>query len=84
MCIRDSLQLAFLRELKERLGGLEADLLGPASILRLRGRHRAHLIAKTTQPRTVARHASTLLAAAAPTMRRDGLTVVVDVDPQSM
>ena len=76
--------LAFLRELKERLGGLEADLLGPASILRLRGRHRAHLIAKTTQPRTVARHASTLLAAAAPTMRRDGLTVVVDVDPQSM
>ena len=79
-----SAPLAFLRELRERLGGLEADLLGPASILRLRGRHRAHLIAKTTQPRTVARHASTLLAAAAPTMRRDGLTVVVDVDPQSM
>jgi hypothetical protein len=32
----------------------------------------------------VARQASALLAAAAPTMRRDGLTVVVDVDPQSM
>ena len=76
--------LAVLRELHERLGGLEADLLGPASILRLRGRHRAQLLAKTTQPRRVARHASALLAAAAPTMRRDGLTVVVDVDPQSL
>ena len=76
--------LAALRELRERLDGVEADLLGPAPVLRLRGRHRAHLIAKTTQPRTVARHASALLAAAARTMRRDGLTVVVDVDPQSL
>jgi hypothetical protein len=38
----------------------------------------------TTQPRSVARRASALLAAAAPTMRRDGLSVVVDVDPQSL
>jgi primosomal protein N' (replication factor Y) len=78
--------LAALEELRERLtaAGVEADLLGPAPVLRLRGRHRAQLIAKTTQPRSVARRASTLLAAAAPTMRRDGLTVVVDVDPQSL
>ena len=76
--------LAALRELRARLDGIEAELLGPAPILRLRGRHRAQLIAKTTQPRSVARHASSLLAAAAPTMRRDGLTVVVDVDPQSL
>jgi primosomal protein N' (replication factor Y) len=76
--------LAALRELRARLDGVEADLLGPAPVLRLRGRHRAQLIAKTTQPRSVARRASALLAAAAPTMRRDGLTVVVDVDPQSL
>ena len=78
--------LAALQELRERLSaaGVEADLLGPAPVLRLRGRHRAQLIAKTTQPRSVARRASALLAAAAPTMRRAGLTVVVDVDPQSL
>jgi len=63
---------------------VDAELLGPAPVLRLRGRHRAQLIAKTTQPRSVARRASALLAAAAPTMRRDGLSVVVDVDPQSL
>ena len=76
--------LAALRELRERLEGVDGDLLGPAPILRLRGRHRAQLLAKTTQPRAVARRASTLLAAAARSMRRDGLTVVVDVDPQSL
>ncbi len=76
--------LAALRELRTRLDGVEAELLGPAPVLRLRGRHRAQLLAKTTQPRSVARQASALLAAAAPTMRRDGLTVVVDVDPQSL
>ncbi len=64
--------------------GVDAVLLGPAPVLRLRGRHRAQLIAKTTQPRALARRASALLAAAARTMRRDGLTAVVDVDPQSL
>ena len=76
--------LAFLHELRARLEGQEGELLGPAPVLRLRGRHRAQLVAKTTQPRSIARHASGLLAAAAKTMRRDGLTAVVDVDPQSL
>jgi primosomal protein N' (replication factor Y) (superfamily II helicase) len=78
--------LAALRELRERLetDGVDAVLLGPAPVLRLRGRHRAQLIAKTTQPRALARRASALLAAAARTMRRDGLSAVVDVDPQSL
>ena len=76
--------LAALRELRERLDGIEGVLLGPAPVLRLRGRHRAQLIAKTTQPRAVTRRASALLAAAARSMRRDGLTAVVDVDPQSL
>jgi primosomal protein N' (replication factor Y) len=78
--------LAALRELRARVAevGIEADLLGPAPVLRLRGRHRAQLLAKTAQPRSVARLVSTLLAAATRTMRRDGLTAVVDVDPQSL
>ena len=78
--------LAALRELRGRLeeAAVEAELLGPAPVLRLRGRHRAQLVAKTTKPRTLARHASTLLAAASRPMRRDGLSVVVDVDPQSL
>ena len=57
--------------------GAEADLLGPAPLLRLRGRHRAQLLAKTDAPRAVASHAARLLAAAAPAMRRDDLTASV-------
>ena len=71
-----------LDELKAGLRG--ADLLGPAPLLRLRGRHRAQLVGKTDQPRRLAAHAARLLAAAAPAMRRAGLTAVVDVDPQSV
>ena len=74
--------LLLLRELRGRLDG--AETVGPAPLLRLRGRHRAQLIAKTDSPRRVAAQAAHLLAAAAPAMRRDGLTVVVDVDPQSL
>ncbi|HWE80128.1 MAG TPA: primosomal protein N' [Gaiellaceae bacterium] len=62
----------------------DAELLGPAPLLRLRGRNRAQLIAKTDRPRAVATRAAGLLAAAAPAMRRAGLTAVVDVDPQSL
>jgi primosomal protein N' (replication factor Y) len=70
-----------LRELNRGLGG---DLLGPAPLLRLRGRHRAQLVAKTDRPRSLAARAAQLLAAAAPAMRKAGLTAVVDVDPQSL
>jgi primosomal protein N' (replication factor Y) len=71
-----------LEELRAGLG--DADLLGPAPLFRLRGRHRAQLIAKTDEPRRVAARAAKLLAAAAPAMRRAGLTAVVDVDPQNV
>jgi primosomal protein N' (replication factor Y) len=71
-----------LEELKAGLAG--ADLLGPAPLLRLRGRHRAQLVAKTDRPRRLASQAARLLAAAAPAMRRARLTAVVDVDPQSL
>jgi hypothetical protein len=41
-------------------------------------------VAKTDRPRALATQAGQLLAAAAPAMRRAGLTAVVDVDPQSL
>ena len=71
--------------LEEVRPGLEGtgDLLGPAPLLRLRGRHRAQLVAKTDEPRRFAGRAAQLLAAAAPAMRKAKLTAVVDVDPQS-
>jgi primosomal protein N' (replication factor Y) len=76
--------LRALAELREPLRLPGVTLLGPAPLLRLRGRHRAQLVAKTTAPRALASRAAKLLAAAAPAMRRDGLAVVVDVDPQSV
>jgi primosomal protein N' (replication factor Y) len=73
------------RALEELKAGLpEFELLGPAPLLRLRGRHRAQLVGKTDRPRALASRAAALLAAAAPAMRRAGLTAVVDVDPQSV
>ena len=79
-----SAPLRVLRELREALAGAGVRLIGPAPLLRLRGRHRAQLVAKTPSPRAFASRAASLLAAAAPAMRRDRLSVVVDVDPQSL
>jgi primosomal protein N' (replication factor Y) (superfamily II helicase) len=74
-----------LRALEELRDGIrDAELLGPAPLLRLRGRYRAQLVAKTDRPRAVAVQAARLLTAAAPAMRRAGLAAVVDVDPQSL
>jgi primosomal protein N' (replication factor Y) len=72
-----------LGELRAALETPSARLLGPAPLLRLRGRHRAQLLAKTATPRAFASRAAAVLAAAAPAMRGDGLSAVVDVDPQS-
>jgi primosomal protein N' (replication factor Y) (superfamily II helicase) len=71
-----------LEELKAGIAG--AEVLGPAPLLRLRGRHRAQLVAKTDRPRALASRAAALLSAAAPAMRRAGLAAVVDVDPQTL
>jgi primosomal protein N' (replication factor Y) (superfamily II helicase) len=72
--------LMALQELKDELG--DDGVLGPAPVLRLRGRYRAQLVAKTDKPGRIAARAGRLLGAAAPAMRRAGLAVVVDVDPQ--
>jgi primosomal protein N' (replication factor Y) (superfamily II helicase) len=74
--------LKVLEELRDGIG--DAELLGPAALLRLRGRERAQLVAKTDRPRAIATQAARLLSAAAPAMRRAGLAAVVDVDPQSL
>jgi primosomal protein N' (replication factor Y) len=79
-----SAPLRALSELRAALRLPDAELLGPAPLLRLRGRYRAQLVAKTGTPRAFASRAAALLSAAAPAMRRDGLTAVVDVDPQSL
>jgi primosomal protein N' (replication factor Y) len=71
-----------LEELKAGLG--DAELLGPAPLLRLRSRYRAQLVGKTSQPRALATRTAALLSAAAVPMRRAGLNAVVDVDPQSL
>ncbi len=65
----DAMQL--LGEIGAGLDG--ADVLGPAPLLRLRGRHRAQLLVKTDRVRPVASRAAQLLAAAAPAMRRAGV-----------
>jgi primosomal protein N' (replication factor Y) len=75
--------LGELRAELERAGG-EAEFLGPAPLLRLRGRFRGQLLAKTPQPRRLGALAGKLLSAAAPAMRKDGLTASVDVDPQGL
>jgi primosomal protein N' (replication factor Y) len=74
-----------MRALEELKAELRAeDVLGPAPVLRLRGRHRAQLVAKTDRPGALAARAGRALAAAAPAMRKAGLTAVVDVDPQDL
>jgi primosomal protein N' (replication factor Y) (superfamily II helicase) len=72
------------RLLTELKAGLGDELLGPAPLLRLRGRYRAQLVAKTEQPRSIASRTAALLADAAVAMRKAGVTAVVDVDPQSL
>jgi primosomal protein N' (replication factor Y) (superfamily II helicase) len=79
---RDPMRL--LGEIAAGLAGEDADVLGPAPLLRLRGRHRAQLLAKTGGVRAVASRTARLLSAAAPEMRRAGVTAAVDVDPQGL
>jgi primosomal protein N' (replication factor Y) (superfamily II helicase) len=73
--------LRALTELRSRLTG--DGVVGPAALPRLRGRHRAQLVAKTDSPRAVAAQSGRWLAAAAASMRKAGLSATVDVDPQS-
>jgi primosomal protein N' (replication factor Y) len=46
-----------LTEVAARLSDAPGELLGPAALFRLRGRHRAQLVVKTDRPREVASRA---------------------------
>jgi primosomal protein N' (replication factor Y) len=74
--------MGLLGEIAVGLDG--ADVLGPAPLLRLRGRHRAQLLVKTDRVRPVSARAAHLLSAAAPAMSRAGVRATVDVDPQGL
>ena len=64
---------------------LDGDVvLGPAPLMRLRGRGRAHLLVKTGDARRAAATFRALLRDLAADLRRAGATAVVDVDPQSL
>jgi primosomal protein N' (replication factor Y) len=78
----DAMQV--LSELASGLADAPGELLGPAALFRLRGRHRAQLVVKTDRPREVASRAGRLLGAASSAMREADLAAVVDVDPQSL
>jgi primosomal protein N' (replication factor Y) len=58
------------------------DLLGPAPLLRLRGRARAQLLVKTTRPGRAGPVLADLVARQGRALRKAGAQVVIDVDPQ--
>ncbi len=60
------------------------DLLGPAPLIRLRDRHRAHLIVRTERAEHAARAVHALLADRHAMLRRADARVAVDVDPQTV
>jgi primosomal protein N' (replication factor Y) len=70
--------LAAARELRARLAGIDAELLGPAPLFRLRGRDRAQIVIKAAD--RLAAVAAVGEAVAQP-LHRDA-SVSVDVDPQ--
>lgn len=78
--------LAHLDALYDELAALLPDdaLLGPAPLLRLRDRHRAHLLIRTQRAEHAARVVGARVQARHAALRRDGARVVVDVDPQSL
>ena len=75
---------AVLTELRAGLEGLDGDLLGPAPLLRLRGRSRAQLLVKTANPRPIAARAARLLPPRRPRCAGTASRPSVDVDPQGL
>jgi primosomal protein N' len=59
-------------------------LLGPAPLVRLRDRHRAHLMLRTQRAEHAARAVQALLADRHVALRRVDARVAVDVDPQTV
>jgi primosomal protein N' (replication factor Y) len=57
------------------------EVLGPATLFRVRGRHRAQLLVKTARPGRAAAVLADLIARQGRALRRAQAAAVVDVDP---
>jgi primosomal protein N' (replication factor Y) (superfamily II helicase) len=66
----------------QRLVDLDAALLGPAPLFRLRGRFRTQLVVKTTARQAAIDAVGAAVDAIGPGAARHGVSVSVDVDPQ--
>jgi primosomal protein N' (replication factor Y) len=64
------------------LGSMDAAVLGPAPLFRLRGRARSQLVIKATARRTAIDAVGRAVDSVAPGAARRGAAVSVDVDPQ--
>ncbi len=82
----DDVPMAFLDGLAEALAVMlpDDDLLGPAPLIRLRDRYRAHLLLRTQRAEHAARAVHAVLADRHASLRAADARVVVDVDPQSV
>jgi len=82
----DDVPMAFLDGLAEALAVMLPgdDLLGPAPLIRLRDRYRAHLLLRTQRAEHAARAVHAVLADRHASLRAADARVVVDVDPQSV
>jgi primosomal protein N' len=78
--------MAFLDGLADALAVMipDDDVLGPAPLIRLRDRHRAHLLVRTQRAEVAARAVHAVLADRHASLRTADARVVVDVDPQSV
>jgi len=68
--------------LHAELAGLDAAVLGPAPLFRLRGRWRHQLVVKATQRQPAIDAVGRAVDTVAPGAARRGASVSVDVDPQ--
>jgi primosomal protein N' (replication factor Y) len=62
--------------------GLEASILGPAALFRLRGRERQVLVVKASERRPAVRAVGEAVRGVAGTRAHTGVNFSVDVDPQ--
>jgi primosomal protein N' (replication factor Y) len=78
----DGLARETAQALHERLAGIDAAVLGPAPLFRLRNRWRHQLVIKATARQAAIDAVGHAVDAVAPAAARRGASVSVDVDPQ--
>jgi primosomal protein N' (replication factor Y) len=70
------------RQIADRLGPVDGNVLGPAPLFRLRNRSRSQLVIKADVRESVIAAVGAAVDAVAPAAARHGAAVSVDVDPQ--